>query len=118
MGVPNNQNSDFLIVNSPYTLPPGPKYSNSELEDLVVMLMQDYIPTETVDHSYSFTEDGDGWNEPMSEYHECHCGEWEVSWVQTSRDCEDRPQLVDIGMQWRKHVNECWEKDNGVLPQD
>lgn len=82
---------------------------NDALRDLVSLLILPCVTTwhaddYPVEHALIFSEEGDGWNEPMSEDWSCSCEEWEgVEWVQRDPKCSGRPDHVGVALAWREH---------------
>lgn len=70
------------------------------------------IEDEQFNHSFVYTAEGDGWNEPLSDSGDCHCGWQGLSWVQIDPACSGRPQIYEYVLEWVKHIREdVWKED-------
>lgn len=72
------------------------------------------------DHEFQWGTDGDGWNEPESDWAECHCQKWQhPGWVQIDPERTGRPDPVDMVLEWRDHIiKDVWRIEDGDIPQD
>lgn len=71
-------------------------------------------------HSFTFSDEGDGWNEPRSESSGCDCGWQGLSWVQIDPKCTGRPSIWEYALAWKDHIlKDIWkEEDDERISQD
>lgn len=76
-----------------------------QIDVLLMLLIQGCVTgSDGEEHTLFGADDGDGWDEPLSEAYSCSCAAWEVTWVQIDPACSDRPAPTDIVRQWMAHV--------------
>jgi hypothetical protein len=77
------------------------------------------IEDDEYNHSFVFNSDGDGWNEPLSESGDCHCGWQGLSWVQVDPACSGRYDIWEHVMEWVNHIQrDVWREDDEGISQD
>ncbi len=71
----------------------------------ILALGQAYMVEDEFDvHVFEWGTDGDGWNEPESDWFKCSCNNWEESWVQVDVKRTGRPQLHVMVLEWVEHI--------------
>lgn len=96
--------------------------TEQEYQDIIAYLIlgsEALIESEEDNHTFVFSSDGDGWNEPFSESGDCHCGWQGLSWVQTDPRCSGRPSLWEYALEWANHIKkDIWRDDDEGISQD
>lgn len=84
-----------------------------ELISMLVLGQAGMLNDQDYDHDFQWGTDGDGWNEPESDWANCFCGQWEhEGWVQIDPARTGRPDLVDMALAWREHIlRDVWKTD-------
>lgn len=98
------------------------RLNEQEYREMIAFLVlgdQAMIEDDKANHSFVYTFDGDGWNEPFSASGDCHCGWNGLSWVQTDPACSGRYDIWEYVFVWTKHIKtDVWRDDHEGISQD
>lgn len=75
-----------------------------EMIEYLVAGDQGWIEDDEWNHSFVYSSEGDGWNEPLSDTSSCHCGWDGLQWVQTDPEMTGRYAIWEHVFMWTRHV--------------